>query len=125
LGDFKRRKRGGSRQRLEIGCVLYYHQSMDRNRIIETLLENRAALESKGVKHAALFGSRARGDATEKSDIDIMIDLDPDAHYSVYDYVGLKEYIGSLFPITVDVVDREGLKPYVKPRILADAIDVF
>jgi uncharacterized protein len=98
---------------------------MDKNRIIATLLENRAELERQGVLHAALFGSMARGDATSQSDIDIMIDLDPEARYTVYDYVGLKTYIGSLFPVKVDVVDRDGLKPYVKPRILADAIDVF
>jgi uncharacterized protein len=96
---------------------------MVKNRIIATLLENRAELECQGVLHAALFGSMARGDATSQSDI--MIDLDPEARYSVYDHVGLKTYIRSLFPVKVDVVDRDGLKPYVKPRILADAIDVF
>jgi uncharacterized protein len=98
---------------------------MDKSRIIATLLENRAALESKGVLHAALFGSRARGDATEKSDIDIMIDLDPQNQIGVFEYVGLKEYIAGLFDVPVDVVNRNGLKPYVKPAVLADAIHVF
>jgi uncharacterized protein len=98
---------------------------MDKSRIIATLLENRASLESKGVKHAALFGSRARGDATETSDIDIMIDLDPENQIGVFEYVGLKEYIAGLFDVPVDVVNRNGLKPYVKPAVLADAIHVF
>jgi uncharacterized protein len=98
---------------------------MDKSRIIATLLENRASLESKGVKHAALFGSRARGDATETSDIDIMIDLDPENQIGVFEYVGLKEYIAGLFDVRVDVVNRNGLKPYVKPAVLADAIHVF
>jgi uncharacterized protein len=98
---------------------------MDKSRIIATLLENRASLESKGVKHAALFGSRARGDATETSDIDIMIDLDPENQIGVFEYVGLKEYIAGLFDVRVDVVNRNGLKPYVEPAVLADAIHVF
>ena len=98
---------------------------MDKNRIISTLLENRAELERQGVLHAALFGSRARGDATADSDIDIMIDLDPNARFTVYDFVGLKHYIGSLFPISVDVVDREGLRAIIKPAVLADSIHVF
>ncbi|MFL5254236.1 MAG: nucleotidyltransferase family protein [Rhodopila sp.] len=49
------------------------------------------------VVHAALFGSRVRGDAGPDSDTDIMIDMDPGTRMSVYDYVGLQEYIASLF----------------------------
>jgi uncharacterized protein len=98
---------------------------MDKNRIISTLLANRAELERQGVLHAALFGSMARGDATAESDIDIMIDLDPAHGMGVFEYVGLKEYIAGLFDIRVDVVNRNGLKPYVKPSVLADAIHVF
>jgi uncharacterized protein len=98
---------------------------MDKDRIISTLLENRAELERQGVLHAALFGSMARGDATAQSDIDIMIDLDPSLRLSVFDYVGLKDYIGSLFPISVDVVNRDLLKTPIKPAVLAEAIHAF
>ena len=65
--------------------------------------------------HAALFGSRARGDDRPESDTDIMIDIDPEAELSVYDYVGLKRYIASLLEGSVDVIDREALKPHVRP----------
>ena len=78
-----------------------------------------------GVTHAALFGSRARGDERPDSDTDIMIEVDPQADMSVYDYVGLKEYIASLFDGRVDVVDRNGLKPYVRPAATADAVYAF
>jgi uncharacterized protein len=105
-----------------IACYLYV---MDKSRIIATLLENRAELERKGVLHASLFGSRARGDATGTSDIDIMIDLDPESDIGVFGYVGLKEFIAGLFDVPVDVVNRNGLKPYVKPAVLADAVNVF
>jgi uncharacterized protein len=98
---------------------------MDKDRIISTLLENRAELERQGVLHAALFGSMARGDATVESDIDIMIDLDPNARLTVFDYVGISDYIGSLFPIAVDVVDRDALKLPIKPAVLAEAIHAF
>jgi predicted nucleotidyltransferase len=77
------------------------------------------------VAHAALFGSRARGDDRADSDTDIMIEIDPAARIGVYDYVGLKEYIASLFDGPVDVVNREGLKPYVRPAATADAIYAF
>lgn len=98
---------------------------MSRDDIIARLRENEAALRARGVTHAALFGSRARGDARNDSDTDIMIEIDPDAPVTIYDYVRIKEYIAGLFDGPVDVVDREGLKPYVRPAVTTDAIYAF
>ena|SRR5665213_779969 len=101
------------------------NEAMNREDIIDRLRENERALRARGVTHAALFGSRARGDNRPDSDTDIMIEVDPEAHISVYDYVGLKEYIASLFDGPVDVVSRDGLKPYVRPAATADAVYAF
>lgn len=98
---------------------------MNRYNALETLRKSESALRARGVRHAALFGSVARGDNRPDSDIDIMIEIDPSAHITVFDYVGLKEYIASLFDVPVDVVNREGLKPYVRPAATADAIYAF
>ena len=98
---------------------------MEKNRIIATLREHQDELNRQGVLHAALFGSMARGDATAQSDIDIMIDLDPKRRLTIYDYVGLQDFIGSLFPVSVDVVDRDALKLPIKPAVLAEAIHAF
>jgi predicted nucleotidyltransferase len=54
-----------------------------------------------------------------------MLEIDPEAHITVYEYVGLKDYIGSLFREPVDVVNRDGLKSYVRPAATADAIYAF
>src|SRR5271166_7198168 len=98
---------------------------MDRQDILAKLRENEAALRTRGVNHAALFGSRARGDDRPDSDIDIMIEVDPAAGIGVYEYVALKDYIAQLFDGPVDVVSREGLKPYLRPALTADAIYAF
>jgi uncharacterized protein len=98
---------------------------MNGQEIIARLKENEAALRSRGVSHAALFGSRARGDNRPDSDIDIMIEIDPEAHIGVWGYVGLKEYIAALFDGPVDVVDREALKSYVAPAATADSVYAF
>jgi len=98
---------------------------MNREEIIARLRENEAALRQRGVAHAALFGSRARGDQRTESDTDIMIEFDPTARITVFDYAGLKDYIAALFDGRVDVVNRDGLKPYVKPAATTDAIYAF
>ena len=98
---------------------------VDRQEIIDRLRQNEAALRARGVSHAALFGSCARGDNRPDSDIDIMIEVDPAAGIGVYEYVALKDYIAALFDGPVDVVSREWLKPYVKPAVTTDAIYAF
>ncbi|WP_441238835.1 nucleotidyltransferase family protein [Bradyrhizobium sp. 930_D9_N1_4] len=75
--------------------------------------------------HAALFGSVARGENHAGSDVDIMVEIDPDARITVFDYVELKEYISGLFDEPVDVVNRDGLKSYVAPAATADAVYAF
>jgi uncharacterized protein len=98
---------------------------MNTQGILGRLRENERALRERGVTHAALFGSRARGDDRPDSDIDIMIEIAPDIVQDVYAYVGLKNYIAGLFTEAVDVVDREALKSYVRPAATADAVYAF
>src|SRR5437867_4903186 len=84
---------------------------MNREEALKILRRSEGALRARGVAHAALFGSMARGDDRPDSDIDILVEFDPDAHVTVFDYVGVKEYIASLFLQPVDVIDREAFKP--------------
>ena len=92
---------------------------------IAILRQSEPALRERGVLHAALFGSVARGENHSGSDVDIMIEIDPDARITVFDYVELKEYIANLFDGPVDVVNRDGLKSHVAPAATADAVYAF
>ena len=72
-----------------------------------------------------MFGSVARGDNRPDSDIDILVEFDPDAHATVFDYVGVKELIAGFFDDRVDVIDREALKPHLRSSSERDAIYAF
>ena len=98
---------------------------MNRPDIIARLRENEGPLRERGIRHAALFGSCARGEERPDSDIDIMIEVDPAARIGVYEYVAIKDYIASLFDTRVDVVRRDRLRPYVGPGAAGDAIYAF
>jgi hypothetical protein len=98
---------------------------MKRDEIIRTLKEREADLRAHGVTHAALFGSVARDEQRPDSYTDILVDLDPAVVVTMFDYVGVKDYVASLFQGSVDVIDREALKPRLRPRADADAIYAF
>jgi len=93
--------------------------------IIATLRANEADLRKHGITHAALFGSRARGDERPDSDIDIVIETDPGTLEDMYQYAGVKAAVAALFDIKVDVINRDFLKPSIRPAADADMIYAF
>jgi predicted nucleotidyltransferase len=110
---------------LEPNAIICYKISMNRENVIATLRAHEPELRHRGVRHAALFGSVARGDATPESDIDILVELEPDAPIGVYEYVAITHYLADLFPVPVDVANRSSLKPRVKPSAERDAVYAF
>ena len=98
---------------------------MNTPEIISKLRENEAALRAQGVCHAAVFGSRARGDNRPDSDIDILIEIAPDAPVGLFEYVAITQYLADLFPVRVEVADRSTLKPLVRPSAEREAVYAF
>ena len=93
--------------------------------ILQTLQTHQAELHRRGVRHAAVFGSVARGEGRTDSDIDVLVDLDPDHPMGVFEYARLKLYVGQLLGPTTDVVNRKTLKPLLRDRILREAVNAF
>jgi predicted nucleotidyltransferase len=122
-------RRAGRRQAAALdfprGISPWYISFMKTQDVLATLRRHESELRARGVAHVAVFGSVARGEHKPGSDLDLMIDVAPDAPLTVYGYVGLKEYIAGLFEGQVDVVTRDALKPYVRPAATADAIYAF
>jgi predicted nucleotidyltransferase len=98
---------------------------MNREQIIATLRAHELQLRERGVLHVALFGSAARGEAKPASDIDIMIELEPEAPIGLFEYVEITQYLGDLFPNRVDVANRNKLKALVRPGAEQDAVYAF
>lgn len=76
----------------------------------------------RGVVRVRVFGSVARGDASEASDIDFLVDLE--SGRGLLDLGGLLMDLRELLGHDVDVVTESGLRPRVAQRVLADAVDL-
>lgn len=72
-----------------------------------------------GAKRLRLFGSVARGTATDQSDIDLLVVFEPNR--SLLDLVGLKQDLQDLLGHQVDVISEGGLSPHLRERILQEA----
>ena len=98
---------------------------MKRDQIIARLRAAEPELRARGIRHAALFGSAARGEERPSSDIDILLEFEPGAEGSIYDYIRLKEYVAGLFEGPVDVIDRDALKPHLRGPAARDSVYAF
>ena len=94
----------------------------NRNTVLRVLRENKSALEREfPLGNIALFGSVARDEASEQSDVDILVEVDPSIGIS---FVTLAERLESLIGHKVDLVSRRGIKRLLWERIERELIDV-
>ncbi len=73
------------------------------------------------VRELSLFGSAARGEMRPESDVDLLVEFLPDADVSLLEHAGLMLELQKLLGRKVDLVSKNGLKPRIRPYILADA----
>lgn len=74
----------------------------------------------RGARNVRVFGSVARGESDAGSDIDFLVDLEPDR--SLFDLSGLLLDLEALLQTEVDVVTERGLRPPVRERVLREAV---
>ena len=75
------------------------------------------------VRRAGVFGSMARGEATETSDIDILVD--PPDGIGLFDFVGIKLDLEDALGRKVDLVDYRAIKQRIRDRVLSDEVAIL
>jgi len=100
--------------------------NMDKEQIKAKLAE---AVKSNpyvdDIKSVAIFGSYAAGEATDASDVDVLIDFVPKAVVGFFKYVRIQRYLGEVLGLNVDLVTPQALSKYIKPQVLQDAEIVY
>lgn len=93
---------------------------MTKNEILKKIKENQKILRQYGVTHLALFGSYAREENDQTSDIDFIVEF---KKKTFDDYIGLKQSLEDLFELKVDLVLKNTIKPRILAHIQQDLID--
>ncbi|WP_238361119.1 nucleotidyltransferase family protein [Iningainema tapete] len=74
------------------------------------------------ITQLGIFGSYARGEQTEESDVDLLIDYDQAP--TLFKLIELRDYLSSAIGMKVDVVTQNGLKPRILNRVLSEIVYV-
>jgi uncharacterized protein len=100
-------------------------KDLARDELISELRAQRQVFARKGVIHMTLFGSRARGDNRPDSDVDLMIEVDPDRKFSLVELSGVGLAVQDHFGLPASVVMRRSAKPAMLAAADRDGIPLF
>jgi predicted nucleotidyltransferase len=97
----------------------------DRSAIVAKLQAQSSEMRKRGVTSLALFGSRARGDERDNSDLDLLIDYDRTRPFTLYDLVEIERFLRRVTGLKAHVTVKAGFRPERLRRVLKDAVNVF
>lgn len=95
---------------------------MNRQQALQTLSENRNQLKRFLVKDLYLFGSVARDEAIDDSDVDILVEFQPNAKIGLFQFARLQRFLSELLECNVDLATPDALHKHLKEDILKEAI---
>ena len=95
---------------------------MNRKQALQTLSENRNRLKRLSGKDLYLFGSVARDEAIDGSDVYILVEFQPDAKIGLFQFARLQRFLSELLQCNVDLATPDALHKDMKENILKEAI---
>lgn len=97
---------------------------MDRDEAVAVLKAHEAELKRLGMEHLYLFGSVARGEAREDSDVDLFFDH-PLGSLGLREFMAVMEAPARILGRKADVMSRRSIHPRLRERIERSAVQVF
>lgn len=98
---------------------------MTREEIIAAIRKNAEAIKAEGVAKLAIFGSRARGDNRPNSDIDVLIEVKPDASFLILNLIDVEHIIQDATGLQTQATMRRSVPSRFAQRIADDILEVF
>ena len=97
--------------------------TQDLESIGEVVKQHSEALrDNYKVRRLGVFGSVARGDYTQSSDVDMLVEFSKPV--DLFEFVELRDFLSDMLNVRVDLVTKSALKPLIKEQILKDTIYV-
>lgn len=98
---------------------------MDKGSVVVILQRHAPELKAAGVVHLRVFGSVARGEASSRSDVDILADFDRSKRFTLVSVGRLQNRLTELLGVNVDLSSPEWLRESVRERALREAVLAF
>ncbi len=98
---------------------------MKHQEIATLVKRHEAEIRARGVIRLEVFGSSARGDTHDESDVDVVIDIEPGRKFSLIDHASLRVMLCDIFQRETDVVVRDALRPAFRDHIARESVRVL
>ncbi|HET8997422.1 MAG TPA: nucleotidyltransferase family protein [Acetobacteraceae bacterium] len=98
---------------------------MNRDQVVSLLRQHEPEFHEVGIGALYLFGSVARDEARDASDVDVFVDLARPQGFTLFDLLGVQVRLQAILGTRVDLMTRQGIHPRRGKRIEADAVRVF
>jgi predicted nucleotidyltransferase len=98
---------------------------MTRDEIIAAIRKNADAIKGKGVSKLALLGARAGEDYRADSDIDILVEVEPDTTFSLLNLIDVEDIIEDATGLQTQATVRNSMAPRFEPHSADDIVEIF
>ena len=95
---------------------------IQRDEALRRLEDHAQDLAMYSVRRLAIFGSVARDEAHENSDVDILVEFEPDARVGLFEFVRLQRFLSHILGCSVDLVTPDALRAEMREQILREAV---